>query len=230
MSSVASQLWSPADRYQFLGCDLLWILKGRFCSPVGRGCFLWPLLTGSRSEDKASQCDDPRGVVPTCFYFCTDTTMAEWPLSLDHIWSVEGGKYWIFIIADDTTFSTVYKHFKLVTFSSVVSNADILWDKEWGKTGGHRYWRNALAGDSSSLNSNVWSSSRSVIKLSHWNYCTTDKDISRTDWMTDSTFCLLIWEFLFYKESCQSNPFLCTYLAYYIFSLSLHLMAFFFTL
>lgn len=82
-----------------------------------------------------------------------------------------------------------------VVFSSVLLTSEKMGNKEWEKTGCFSYWRDALAHDSSSLNSNVWSSSRqSVIKLSQWKCCSTDKDISGTT-IRDSTFRLLIWEF-----------------------------------
>lgn len=95
-----------------------------------------------------------------------------------------------------------------VVFSSVLLTSEKMGNKEWEKTGCFSYWRDALAHDSSSLNSNVWSSSRqSVIKLSQWKCCSTDKDISGTT-IRDSTF--PTWSESFsYQESCRFKPLLC---------------------
>lgn len=50
-----------------------------FALLLGEDVFSGLCSQALRSEDKASQRDNPRGVVPTCFYFSTEAGWAGWP-------------------------------------------------------------------------------------------------------------------------------------------------------
>ncbi len=128
---------TETNSFVMISCEI----SSKSFSPIGWGRFLWPLLTGLRSEDEASQHEDPRGVVPTRFYSSTKAMMTGWPLSSDSNWRAPGVKIsvtvldsLVYLLQGEIQLLNPHKNADPAVFSPPFFTSDGTLDKKGQKT------------------------------------------------------------------------------------------------